>query len=138
MKLRVALLTMVAAAGVLASIAVAKPPPGHGNPHQGSTTGTTTGTTTTGTTTTTKKGHGKSGDHGQAAKVLVCHKVGNGHYVLVKVSAHSAPAKGKHGGDVLATNGTCPGPLQGHGSKTTTGSTTTATTTTVATTTTTS
>jgi hypothetical protein len=135
MKLRVALLAMVAAAGVLASIAVAKPPPGHGNPHQGSTTGTTTtGTTTTGTTTTTEKGHGKSGDHGRAAKVLVCHKVGNGHYVLVKVSAHSAPAKGKHGGDVLATNGTCPGPLQGHGSKTTTGSTTT---TTVATTTTT-
>jgi hypothetical protein len=133
MKLRIALLAMVAAAGVLASIAVAKPPPGHGNPHQGSTTTGTTATSTTGTTTTTT-GHGKSGNHGKPAKVLVCHKVGNGHYVLVKVSAKSAPAKGKHGGDVLATNGTCPGPIQGHGSKTTTGSTTT---TTVATTTTT-
>jgi hypothetical protein len=121
---------MVAAAGVLASIAVAKPPPGHGNPHQGSTTTGTTVTSTTGATTTTK-GHGKSGDHGKGAKpgkVLVCHKTGNGHYVLVKVSAKSAPAKGKHGGDVLATNGTCPGPLQGHHG-TTTGSTTTTTTT---------
>jgi hypothetical protein len=123
MKLRITLLAMVAAAGVLASIAVAKPPPGHGN-NEATTTGTTA-TSTTGTTTT------ESGK-GEAAKVLVCHKVGNGHYVLVKVSAHSARAKGKHG-DVLATNGTCPGPLQGHGSKTTTG----ATTTTVATTTTT-
>jgi hypothetical protein len=127
---------MIAAAGVAASIAVAKPPPGHGNPHQGSTTTGTTATSTTGTTTTTK-GHGKSGGHGKApGKVLVCHKVGNGHYVLVSVSAKSAPAKGKHGGDVLATNGTCPGPLQGHNG-TTTGhdTTTTATTTTAATTT---
>ena len=136
MKLRIALLAMVAAAGVLASIAVAKPPTGHGNPHQGSTTTGTTATTTTATTaTTTTTGHG----HGRkAGKVLVCHKVGNGHYVLIKVSANSAPAKGKHHGDVLATNGTCPGPLQGHGSKTTTSATTTtgATTTTVATTTT--
>src|SRR5438270_7484582 len=129
MKLRIALLATVAAAGVVASIAVAKPPPGHGNSHDGS---TTTGTTATGTTatTTTTKGHGKSGS-AQSGKVLVCHKTGNGHYVLVKVSASSAPAKGKHGGDVLATNGTCPGPLQGHGGKTTTGSkTTTAATTT--------
>jgi len=134
MKLRITLLAMVAAAGVLASIAVAKPPPGHGN-NEATTTGTTatstTGTTTTTTTSTTTKHHDKS-DQGEAAKVLVCHKVGNGHYVLVKVSAHSARAKGKHG-DVIATNGTCPGPLQGHGSTTTTG----ATTTTVATTTTT-
>ena len=137
MKLRIALLAMVAAAGVLASIAVAKPPPGHGN-HEASTTGTTatstTGTTTTTTTTTstTTKHHGKShqdeSGKGESAKVLVCHKVGNGHYVLVKVSANSAPAKGKHHGDVLATNGTCPGPLQGHGGKTTTRSTTTTTT----------
>ena len=68
--------------------------------------------------------------------MLVCHKVGNGHYVLIKVSAKSAPARGKHGGDVLATNGTCPGPIQGHGGHTTTtATTTTATTTTAATTT---
>jgi hypothetical protein len=121
MKLRIALLALMAAAGVLASIAVAKPPPGHGNPHQGS---TTTGTTATGTTTTTK-GHGKA-----PAKVLVCHKVGNGHYVLIKVSAKSAPARGKHKGDVLAVNGICPGPIQGHHGTTTTATTTTETTTT--------
>jgi hypothetical protein len=128
MKLRIALFAFLAAAGVFASFAVAKPPQGHGNPHhQGSTTGTTSTGTTTGTTTTT--GH----RHGKPDKVLVCHKVGNGHYVLIRVSARSAPAKGKHHGDVLATNGTCPGPTQGHGHTTSTG--TTATTTTAATTT---
>ena len=63
--------------------------------------------------------------------MLVCHKVGNGHYVLVSVSANSALAKGKNKNDVLATNGTCPGPIQGHhGTTTTTGTTTTETTTT--------
>jgi hypothetical protein len=133
MKLKLVLLTFCAAAGIFASIAVAKQPPGHGNPHS-TTTGTTTGTTSTsvtGTTTTTSD-HGKKGKgKGPAAKVLVCHKVGNGHYVLIKVSANSAPAKGKHGGDVLAgTNGTCPGPIQGHGRTTTTATTTTAATTT--------
>src|SRR5579885_3549932 len=106
MKLRVALLALAAAAGVFASIAVAKPPQGHGNPHHQS--GSTTGTTGTTTTTT------------QHGKVLVCHKVGNGHYVLVSVSAHSALARGKHEGDVLAgSGGTCPGPVQGHDHSTT-------------------
>ena len=58
MKLRIALLVLVAAAGVFASFAVAKPPQGHGNTHDGgTTTGTTTGTTAT--TTTTASGHGK-------------------------------------------------------------------------------
>src|SRR5487761_896782 len=113
MKLRIALLALIAAAGVLASIAVAKPPPGHGNKHDA--TVSTTGTTATGTTTTTSgHGHGK-----KAGKVLVCHKVGNGHYVLVSVSANSALAKGKNKNDVLAVNGTCPGPIQGHGGNTT-------------------
>jgi hypothetical protein len=121
MKLRIALLVLVAGAGGFASIAVAKPPAGHGNKHH-DTTASTTGTTSTGTTTTTK---GKA-----PGKVLVCHKVGNGHYVLIKVSAKSAPAKGKRKGDVLATNGTCPGPLQGHGHTTSTATTTTAATTT--------
>jgi len=132
MKLRIALLALIAVAGVRASVAVAQPPAGHGNPHDqtGSTTGTTaTGTTTT--TTTTTKGNGHANGHSVAGKVLVCHKVGNGKYVLVQVSANSAPAKGKHGGDVLATNGTCPGPVQGHtGEHTTTAKTTTAATTT--------
>src|SRR5437764_7500085 len=120
MKLRIALLALVAAAGVLASMAVAKPPPGHGNPHDaGTTTGVTGLSSTTGTTTTTSE----LGPHG---KVLVCHKLGNGRYVLVRVSVHSALAKGKHG-NVLATNGTCPRPIQGHGSSTA-AATTTATT----------
>jgi hypothetical protein len=114
MKLK-AILLAVFAAGVLASIAIAKPPPGKGHD-----TVSTTGTTATTGATTTTKGKGKA-----PAKVLVCHKLGNGHYVLVRVSAKSAPAKGKHGGDVLATNGTCPGPIQGKGGKTTTGATTT-------------
>src|SRR6266404_2950246 len=127
MKLRIALRALVAAAGVFASVAVAKPPSGHGNPHDsGTTTGTTTGTI--GTTTTT------SGNGQKAGKVLVCHRTGNGKYVLVKVSANSALAKGKHG-DVIATNGTCPSPLQGHGGTTTSTTTTAQTTTTVQTTT---
>ena len=109
MKLRMALLALVAAAGVLASMAVAKPPPGHGNSHDAGTTTGATGLSTTGTTTT------ELGTHG---KVLVCHKLGNGRYVLVRVSVHSALAKGKHG-NVLETNGTCPGPIQGHGGSTT-------------------
>ncbi|MDE3025707.1 MAG: hypothetical protein KGI93_09065, partial [Acidobacteriota bacterium] len=132
---------LVAAAGVMASVAVAKPPSGHGNPHNraGSTTGTTT-TGTTGTTTTSGRGKGK-----KAGTVLVCHKTGNGKYVLVRVSANSALAKGKHAGDVLAVGGTCPGPIQGHTgtgtdeqgtTTTTTTSTTSSTTTTTAATTT--
>ena len=128
MKLRIALLVLVAGAGGLASIAVAKPPPGHGH-HQDSTV-STTGTTSTTATTATTAGHG----HG--TKVLVCHKVGNGHYVLIRVSSNSALAKGKHGGDVLASNGTCPGPIQGHtGTSTGEHETTTANTATAATTT---
>jgi hypothetical protein len=140
MKGRIALLALAAAAGVFASIAVAKPPAGHGNPHDQTTAAA--GTTTIGTTgtTTTTPGHGRGhGDHhGQTTtttttttapkKVLVCHKVGNGKYVLVSVSAHSALARGKHG-DVPATDGKCPGPTQGHPG-TTTGQTTTAATTT--------
>lgn len=126
MKTNIVLLAIMAAAGVLASIAVAKPPPGHGHGHglAGTTTTTTSATTgTTGTTTTTAVG----------GKVLVCHKVGNGHYVLLRVSVHSAHARGKHG-DVLAVGGGCPGPTQGHEGGTTTQSTTTGTTTTTATT----
>ena len=122
MKLRIALLALVASAGVFASMAVAKPPSGHGNPQD---SGTTTGTI--GTTTTTS-GHGK-----KAGKVVVCHKTGNGKYVLVRVSANSALAKGKHG-DVVTTNGTCPGPIQGHGGTTTSTTTTTAQTATTTTT----
>ena len=114
MKLRIALLSLVAAAGVFASIAVAKPPPGHGNPHDATTT--VGSTVKPAATTTTTAAHGK---------VFVCHKLGNGHYVLISVSVHSAHARGKHKGDVLATNGTCPGTTQGHGGTTTLLTTTT-------------
>ena len=121
MKLRIALLAIVAAAGVFASIAVAKPPQGHGNPHDQTTTVASTASTTATTwTTSTTPRHGKGRGHGETTtttancKVLVCHRVGNGHYVLISVSVHSAPAKGKHKGDVLAANRACPGPIQGH------------------------
>ena len=109
MKMRLLLLLAIAAAGLFASIAIASPPPGKGNPHD---------TTTTTTSTTNPTGHGK-----KKGKILVCHKLPNGHYVLVRVNGNSSLAKLKHEGDVLAGAGnTCPGPIQGHGgtNKTTT------------------
>ncbi len=130
MKLRIALLALIAAAGVMASVAVAKPPSGHGNPHNQA--GSTTGTTTTTGTKTTTAGHGKGK---KAGTVLVCHKTGNGKYVLVRVNANSALARGKHKGDVLAAGGACPGPIQGHTGTGTDEQGTTTTTTTAATTT---
>jgi len=100
MKLKIALLAACAAAGVFASMAVANPPTGKGNPHDQASTSTSTTTT----------GHGK-----KKGKVLVCHKLPNGHYVLVNVNGNSSLAKLKHLSDVLAgTGGTCPGPIQGH------------------------
>lgn len=106
MKLKMILLA-VFAAGVLASIAIAKPPPGKGN-------NTTTVTTATTTTSAPKK-------------VLVCHKVAKGKYVLLSVSKNSVHARLKKTGDVLAVNRTCPGPIQGHTGTTTTTATTTTT-----------
>src|SRR5712691_7864910 len=104
MKTRLFLLLAIAAAGVFASIAIASPPSGKGNPHD-----TTTGATST-------AAHGK-----KKPKVLVCHKLPSGHYVLVRVNGNSSLAKLKHEGDVLAGAGnTCPGPIQGHNGTTTT------------------
>ncbi len=108
MKLKMILLA-VFAAGLLASIAIASPPPGKGH-------NTTTGTTAATTTTATPK------------KVLVCHKVAKGKYVLLSVSAKSVHARLKKTKDVLAVNGACPGPIQGHGGTTTTTAATTTTT----------
>lgn len=100
MKMRLLLLLAIAAAGVFASIAIASPPSGKGNPHD----------------TTTAANHGK-----KKTKVLVCHKLPSGHYVLVSVNGNSSLAKLKHQGDVLAGAGnTCPGPIQGHNGTTTT------------------
>jgi hypothetical protein len=131
MKLK-SLFLILFVAGVAASIAVAKPPPGKGNPHRGgsedaavaaTTTGSTTGSTTTGTTATTTTGVPP------ARKVLICHRTGNGRYVLVSVSVNSALARGKKSGDVPAAGGKCPG-----ATGTTTGTTTTGTTATTTTT----
>ena len=106
MKLK-ALFVVLFVAGLVASIAVASPPPG-----KGKNAGTAT---TAGATTTTAK----------AAKVLVCHKTGHkNQYVILSVSAKSAHARLKHG-DVLAVGGACPGPIQGHTGTTTTETTTT-------------
>jgi len=113
-----ALLAALFVAGLVASIAIAKPPPGKGNPHAatgGTTTGASTSTSTstsTGTTTTTS-----------GRKVLVCHLTGNGKYVLVSVSAHSALARGKHHGDMPAAGGKCPTRATGTGTTQTTGTT---------------
>jgi hypothetical protein len=125
MKIKI-LFLMLFIAGVVASMAVAKPPPGKGNPHKdgsgapavGSTSGSTSTSTSTstGTTTTTP-----------SKKMLICHRTGNGGYVLISVSVHSAHARGKHKGDVPAAGGKCPSPR----ATTTTGTTgTTGTTTT--------
>ena len=136
MKLKILFLALFAA-GVVASIAIAKPPPGKGNPHQGGSddaavAAPAAGTTAAGTSASTStaapspgKGHGKGKHVGGAAatattastttasttqsrKVLICHKTGNGKYVLVSVSVNSALARGKHGGDVPAAGGKCP------------------------------
>ena len=93
-KLRLIVLAFVAAAGLLASLAFAAPPPGKGKNK------TTTTSTTAATTTTSPR----------QTKVLVCHKVGKGKYVLLSVAKKSAPARLKKTKDVLAVNGTCPGP----------------------------
>src|SRR5579884_1187018 len=80
MKLKI-MLAAIFLAGLAASVAIAQPPPGHGNPHVGqgnapavTTTGTTgtTGTTTTTTTMTTRHGHsdehGRSDEHGHSGR----------------------------------------------------------------------
>jgi len=106
MKLKMILL-MLFAAGLFASIALAKQPPGKGRDQ------------TTGATTTTPA----------PGKVLVCHKVAHGKYVLLNVSKKSVHARLTKTRDVLAgAGGTCPGPIQGHtGTTTTTVATTTTT-----------
>jgi hypothetical protein len=109
MKLK-ALFVTVFVAGVVASIAIAKPPPGKGNPHASA--GTTTGTTSTSTSTSTSTGTTTTT---AGRKVLICHLTGNGKYVLVSVSSHSALARGKHEGNVSAAGGKCPPAKTGTG-----------------------
>jgi hypothetical protein len=126
MKIKATLLA-VFVAGFGASFAVAKPPPGKGHGDKGPGKGrhggdaATTGSTTSSTAATSD----------DDKKVLYCHKTGNGRYVLVRVSKHSAHARGKHKGDLPAVNGACPtaGTTTGTGTTGTTGTGTTGTTT---------
>jgi hypothetical protein len=138
MKLYVILAAMFGV-GLLASMAVAKPPPGHGNPHGTppgnphalaptgtGTTQTGTGTTSTSTGTTTTAGHGRG-----RTKVTLCHHTGSKTHPWVKitVAAPAAAHREKKGDVPVADDGSCPS-----GASTTTGTTeTTATTQTAAT-----
>jgi hypothetical protein len=132
MKLK-SLLAVLFVGGLFASMAVAKPPPGHGNPGKGNGGASVAATTGTSTTTTSSK-PGKSG-----AKVTLCHKTGSttNPWVKIRVSAKAASQHRKHG-DVDLVGGRCPAPKTKPGSTTTSTTSTTTTTATTVTTTTTS
>ena len=89
----ISLVACLLAAGVLASFALASPPPGKGKPQQ-----------TTGTTTTHGKGH--------AGKVTLCHKTGSQTkpFVKVKVNQNAVKAHLKRGDVEPNADGTCPKP----------------------------
>src|SRR5437016_14525472 len=104
-----ALLACLFVAGVVASFAIASPPPGKGNPHNastGSSTGTSTGTATT--------SHGS----GHAGKVAPCHKTSSksNPYVKIWVSKNAVKAHEQRGDLALFANRACPKrPTPGHG-----------------------
>jgi hypothetical protein len=120
MKLKILFLALFVG-GLLASMAVAKPPPGKGNPGKGNgaNAATTTGTSTSTTST--------SGDR----KVTLCHRTGSktNPWVKIKVSAKSA-AQHRRRGDVDPVGGKCPAAKTKPGSTTTTSTTTSTTATT--------
>jgi hypothetical protein len=143
-----AVLAAVFAAGILASFAIAKPPPGRGHDRHGAppaaavtvgdstaTTGTdstdttSTDTTATGTTTTSVSG-----------RVTICHRTGSrsNPWVRLTLPARAAAKRLAHG-DVPPVDGKCPAPKRhprgGDDDGTTTGATTTGETTTAETTT---
>src|SRR3982751_3931102 len=104
MKLKI-LLAAVFVAGLVASFAIAAPPPGKGKGHdkgpgKGHNAGaaSTTSTSTGGTTT-----------NASGKKTLVCHRTHSKKkpWHLIWVSNHAVPAHLRHG-DVLPTGGQCP------------------------------
>jgi hypothetical protein len=93
---RAAAFLMLFVAGLLAAAALAKPP--------GKTTTETTGTTSA-----------------KAAKVVLCHKTGNGKWVKVTVAKSAAAARQKQGDQLPDASGNCPAPkTKTHGETTTT------------------
>ena len=123
-----ALLACLFVAGIGASFAVAKPPPGKGNPHKrgaapvaSTSTSTSTSTDTTGTTTTSSD-----------KKVTLCHKTGSksNPWVKISVSKNAVKSHMNHGDVAVSADGSCPkGAAPGGGgttTDTTTGTTTSA------------
>jgi|SRR5437588_167828 len=135
MKLKILFLTLFVA-GVVASMAVAKPPPGHGNPHgrNGDAGSTNAGSTAASTSTSTTATLPSSG------KVVLCHHTGSKSHpwVRISVNVHAARTRLRKGDQLAAADGSCGASTTGTTTTgtTTTGTTTTGTTTTVATTTT--
>ena len=132
MKIKILFLALFVA-GVTASMAIAKPPPGKGNPHKGG-SGDATAAPAASTPSLPASG-----------KVVLCHRTGSksNPWVRVSVSVKAAAKRMKKGDALAAADGSCAGaktkPAGGGdddgGSTTTTtpGTTTTDTTTTVTT-----
>jgi len=120
MKLKILFLTLFVA-GVVASMAVAKPPPGHGNPHGRNGDAATTAADTTSTSTTATLP--------SSGKVVLCHRTGSKTHpwVRISVNAHAARQRMAKGDKLAAADGSCGASTTG---TTTTDTTTTATTTT--------
>jgi hypothetical protein len=126
MKLKI-LLAAVFVAGLVASFAIAAPPPGKGKGHdkghgKGHNAGaaSTTSTSTGGTTT-----------NASGKKTLVCHRTHSKKkpWHLIWVSNHAVAAHLRHG-DMLPTDGQCASPVTTSTTTTESSTTTSATTTT--------
>jgi hypothetical protein len=120
MKLKILFLALFVA-GIVASMAVAKPPPGHGNPHgrNGDAGSTAAGPTAASTTTTATLP--------SSGKVVLCHRTGSKNHPWVKISVnvHAARQRLNKGDQLAGADGSCAGAA----GTTTTGTTTTDTTT---------
>src|SRR5437870_11982089 len=102
MKLKILFLTLFVA-GVVASMAVAKPPPGHGNPHgRNGDAGSTDAGSTAASTSATLPASGK---------VVLCHRTGskNHPWVRISVNVHAAKHRMAKGDTLAAADGSCAG-----------------------------